>query len=186
MPIPLGILAAAGFRPPAAAGSYDLIESVLLSSNTASVTFSGLAAYASTYKHLQIRVVTRSNRASAASDLSMRFNGDSTSSYRVHAMDGDGSSVYSFSGANSYAYITQWMPAASATANAFFASTIDILDFASTTKNTTTRSSNGAISVVSLVSNGYFKTDAITSIEVFDRLASLVSGSRLSLYGVKG
>jgi hypothetical protein len=53
---PLGILSAAGAGG-GVAGDYELISSEILGTTAASVTFSSLGDYSSTYKHLQIRAV---------------------------------------------------------------------------------------------------------------------------------
>jgi hypothetical protein len=42
-----------------AAGSFDLLETQVLTSSAASVTFSSLSTYAADYQHLQIRIVSK-------------------------------------------------------------------------------------------------------------------------------
>jgi hypothetical protein len=189
MPITLGILAQSR-QAPVAAGSYDLIESVVLTSTTASVTFSGLAAYASTYKHLQLRMVARTNRGATGDDLSIQFNGDTGSNYTWHNLSGNGSSVTS----NAIAISNTWMgnyglAGGSTTSDVFSAQVTDILDpFAA--KNKTIRSLSGMASnnnVIDLTSGFWNNTASLTEIRVFLRLGtSYVSGSRFSLYGLKG
>jgi hypothetical protein len=190
MPITLGILAQARQAAPAA-GSYDLIETITLGSTTASVTFSGLAAYASTYKHLQIRAVTRSSVASNEDFQYIQLNGDTASNYRNHYLIGTGSSVLSGDITSSYpagildAFST---PGASFVANSFGASVIDLLDAYSTTKNKTVRilsGQAGTLNRVALSSGAWFNTASVTSITLDGVFGSYVSGSRFSLYGVK-
>ena len=196
MPIPLGILAVAGAGA-AGGGSYELIESSFISSNTASITFSNLDTYASTYKHLQIKFTGRTNRASEALDrIAIRFNNDSSSSYSTHNLYGTGSSVLSFffgASQTSINSVNHFDLFGSTEPNdRFGAGIIDILDFSNTSKNTTVRimSGIGGGSVGSriAISSGLFiNTAAITSVTILSAFAaSFVSGSRFSLYGIRG
>jgi hypothetical protein len=180
--IPLGILD----FPTAAAGSYNLLETEILTGTQASVTFSSLGSY-STYQHLQIRVVARSNRAATTDSIDLKLNG-ATTNYRYHALRGSGSSVASFSGTPAY-IDTSFIPAASDTANSFGPKVIDILDPFETTKTTTTRTLWGMSSNetwIGLFSGGWFDTSAITSIALECNTGSFITGSRFSLYGLKG
>jgi hypothetical protein len=67
---------------------------------------------------------------------------------------------------------------------------IDILDVNSTTKNKTMRSLGGMSfsygNWIELASAARFETNAITSIEVIGNAGNLGSGTRVSLYGIKG
>jgi hypothetical protein len=184
----LGILnsqaAAAGGGGPA----YDLLETQTLGTAAASVTFTGLGSYTD-YKHLQIRAVTESSRADGSSDsLRMRFNSDSGSNYADHELIGNGSSVTSGGGTTDpFMFIGQTV--SSTTANAFGSHITDILDFASSDKNTTIRTFSGFIpstnSNVQMRSGLYKTTSAITAFEVYCGEGNLTAGSRFSLYGVK-
>ena len=187
MPITLGILAQS--RQAVSAGAYELIESVLLSSAAGSVTFSGLSAYSSTYKHLQLRVVARGATASNLTDLQLRFNGDTAQNYVYHQLYGNGSSVVS----EAYPSINQTtgalIPAANATANSFGGGVIDILDAYQTTKFKTIRGLSGYTANTNyvLLRSGLWRvTDAISSMTLFAGAGNLESGSRFSLYGIKG
>jgi hypothetical protein len=80
---PLGILSAAGAGGVGA--TYELIESQILGSNQSSITFSSLATYASTYKHLQIRAAGKgSGNSFEETNVNLRFNGDTGSNYSAH------------------------------------------------------------------------------------------------------
>ena len=185
-PFPLGILAASGVS--AEAGDFELLETTTLASDTASVTFSGLGSYTD-YKHLQIRYVARTDRSGTNDYFRIRYNSDSTASYARHSLAGDGSSVFSFGGSTSFNASPE-VSGGSDVSNAYGASVFDILDFSSTSKNTTLRALGGASSNVAridLFSGAYFKTDAITSIELTSgNFANIVTGSRFSLYGIRG
>lgn len=181
MLIPFGIFSAS-----AVGSDYELIETQILGSTVASITFSGLATYASIYKHLQIRYTSRADTDSQT--LFATFNGVTGTSYATHRLYGQGSSVVSDAFTSRANLFVGSNGTTSNVANSFAAGVIDILDFASTTKNTTTRALSGLVGTASLVSlqSGLFNnTAAVTSITIFGNAGNLVSGSRFSLYGIK-
>jgi hypothetical protein len=188
MLIPFGVLSAAGAG--GVAGDYELIATELVGADTPSITFSSLATYSSTYKHLQIRTASRNSRTGFSTGVvSLRFNGDTSSSYTYHELFGNGSSVSSYAdGSQTSIRGAFFVAGASTAANAFGGGVLDILDPFSTTKNTTTRSLSGvADAAVALTSGAFFKTDAITSITLLGiGGTNLVAGSRFSLYGIRG
>ena len=162
--------------------TYDLIETTILGSAASSVTFSSLATYASTYKHLQVRMVTQ-----GPGSVSMRFNGvTSSGSYKDHRL-------YGFNGAVSSDTITtggMYLGAVSTTASGVFSSkVIEILDPFSSTKNKTIRTLSGRLSdapfIIELVSGLFISTASVTSINIFGS-SDMSVGSRFSLYGIKG
>ena len=194
MTIPLGILAAAGVR--AAGGSYELIETITVGSGgAASVTFSNLNTYSSTYQHFQIRWVAKSTRSGQnSSDFFWQINGDTTqANYRAHQLRGNGSNVASSdygSGSIYYGAIMQSFPGGNYT-NEFAAGVTDILDpFES--KNKTVRTLRGANVTwydgsgdIGLTSGVWLSTASMTSFTFKDRLANIAQNSRFSIYGLK-
>lgn len=183
MPFGLGFFATAGAG--GAAGSFDLLETQVLGSNTASVTFSSLSTY-SNYQHFQLRVTARMSFSDPERSLVLRFNADTASNYNNHGLFGNGSSAGSFYFADTYISIGSF-PAANATANAFGPGVIDILDPYETTKNKTVRSLAGTPTTpqISLRSGLWRNTAAVSSITLLDPTSNLVTGSRFSLYGIK-
>jgi len=173
------------FVPP---GDYELIASEILTGTEASVTFSNLGDYSSTYKHLQIRVAARSTRSGESDDpLDVRFN-SLTSSFFTHRLTGNGSSVASEGLTSRSGMRLGFIPAANSTANSFGGAVIDVLDAYSTTKNKTFRSLSGMTSAnfISLHSGSHATTSSITEIKLLPQFGSFVSGSRFSLYGIRG
>jgi hypothetical protein len=188
MPIPLGILAAAGFRP-SAAGAFDLLESTVLTGTQGSVEFTNLVSkYGTTYQHLQIRASFAGNDAN--NSPAIFFNGVTGSSYAWHFLNGDGSSVASGAAANQ-ANIFIGQGGTTANTNIFGGHVIDILDPFETTKNTTTRTLSGLLApgylnAIYLNSGVFLNTAAVNSITFTDRLGrSYTAKSRFSLYGIK-
>ena len=185
MPIPLGILAQ--FRPSVAAGAFDLLETQVLTSNQASVTFSGLAAYAANYRHLQIRLLGRDAGTGGFSSIGIRFNGDSSNIYARHELTGNGSSVSSAANSSeTQGFLGRFTHAGSA-ANSYAPMVIDLLD-AYASKNKTVRVLGGQTQdSVYLISTLWASTASLTSLSIQSRLGvDIVAGSRFSLYGVKG
>ena len=187
MLIPFGILSAAGAGGAAPAGAYELIQTTVLGTDTASVTFSSLGDYSSTYKHLQVRTLARVSAATTET-LLIRLNADTGSNYSWHGLSGNGSAVSSFAlTSNSYMGIGIH-PGSNSSANIFGLTVIDFLDTYSTTKNKTARSlggMNGATTTVRLHSGLWQNTSSLTSIQVFSEVSNFVAGSRFSLYGIR-
>jgi hypothetical protein len=185
MPIPLGIFAVAG----ASAGAlpaYEQIATQILSSNTASVTFSSIP---STYKHLEVRLTHREPSGNNNCDALIRLNGDTASNYSAHRLRTEGGSVNSDSLLDTY--IRYRVPGTNLT-GVWEGGILSILDYAQTTKNKTTRMLSGYVggnghSEVGLYSGSWRNTAAITSITFSSVNGNgIVSGSRFSLYGIKG
>tara|TARA_R110000764_G_scaffold110648_2_gene197211 strand:- start:1211 stop:1789 length:579 start_codon:yes stop_codon:yes gene_type:complete len=178
-----------------AAGAYDLLESEVLSTSSTSIVFDNLDVYASDYKHLQIRAVTRDTRAiSGANNVIMHFNGDTSGSnyYQLHYLKGaDSSATSGAEGVTSY-IIPYTQPSANDTTNAFAGAVIDLLDPFSSNKYTTSRSFRGVnldaaySTQVGLSSGLWMNTAALTEISLAPVVGSFAAYSRVSIYGVKG
>jgi hypothetical protein len=174
------------------AGDYDLLETTVLGSDTASVEFTSLnSTYGSTYKHLQIRYASRSTRTSDNLDsVAIQLNADTGANYARHGLFGQGSSVSSQASTSASRMDIGWQSTNNQTANIFGGGVIDILDSFDTGKNTTLRSlsgATGASSIIILNSGVYINTAATTSIKLFPGFSGLsfVTGSRFSLYGIR-
>jgi hypothetical protein len=146
----------------------------------------------STYKHLQIRVLSRDNRALTLNGLHMRINGDTGANYSYHTIYGLGSGTPGADGAGG-STLTDYVisTGSSADANTFAASVWDILDYSSTTKNKTVKMLNGVdlngSGRVYFTSAGWFNTNSITSLTFLcSGSASFVQYTQFALYGIKG
>ena len=172
-------------------GAYEAISTVTVGGGgSSSITFSSIP---STYKHLQIRVLSRSNRAYTLDALKLRFNSDSSNNYAFHYLNGDGSSA-SAGGLTSASltYVpTPNMAGNTATANIFGACVIDILDYTNTNKTQTVRMLGGT----DLNGSGYstfqsglwLSTNAVTQIDLTPEVGSSFNQySSFALYGIKG
>lgn len=186
MPIPLGIFATAGAS--ASGATYELISTVILSnSTTPTVDFTSIP---STYKHLQIRSSVRGWTATN-SNMSMRFNSVTSASYAWHGLAGAGSSVFSESAANTTFIPLEGISGNDTASGNFGGVIVDVLDYASTVKNTTIRAllghSDSTGSRIRLASGLFNNTSAISSITLgMANGGNFITASRFSLYGIKG
>lgn len=175
-----GLIGAAG----AEAGSFDLISTTILSSPASSVTFD-VSSYASTYKHLQIRMLARKDGANGA--ITMTMNGSGLS--YVHGLGASGTTVYSDSGSGNAA-IGVGLYSSPFGSNNYAMTILDLLDAFSSTKNKTVRILGGyADSIESNIwvrSGLWSSTSAVTSIVLNSTAVNFSSGSRFSIYGIKG
>jgi len=180
MPFGLGFFATAGAGGAGKAGSFDLLETQVLGSAQASVTFSSLSTYASTYQHLQIRTVIWSNQANF---IGMKVNG--TTGARSHVLRGRAGSVGSFTEPGGPYMIY----AGTSSSDPGFA-VVDLLDPFETTKNKVARAMTGFVTStpeISMTSNLWEVTASTTSLEIFHPNSpyTFSIGSRFSLYGIR-
>lgn len=169
-----------------------LIERVVLSSNTGSVTFSNLGAYAGIYRHLKIIYTAKSSTSlTNIFDARLRFNGDTATNYNYHYLQGIGTSVQS-QVVNTTSSISVATYPNNVTSTLFGSGIIDILDAFSTTKNKTVRTLSGtcnASTFVKLGSGLWRSTASITTVELAEATFGgyggvFLAGSTVSLYGV--
>ena len=176
----------------APSGAYDSIATVTVGSPVSSITFSSIPA---TYTHLQVRGITRNSANVGGDAASFRFNSDSSSSYTRHYLAGNGataSASYTTAVAEGYWGVNQ--ADGSRTAGVFTPVIFDILDYANTSKYKTVRvlsgtDDNGATCFVTLSSNVFIKTDAITSMTIYPYNVgsnNWAQYSSFALYGIKG
>jgi hypothetical protein len=182
MLIPLGILAASGAG---VASDYELIATAFGTGSSGTITFSSIPA---TYKHLQVRYTAKNTLSN--SFMLMRFNGITTNgAYRYHRLRGSGTVVSSSESGSTNAIEMDASMASSTTTGAVSAGVIDILDYASSSKNTTIRAlygQAGPANTIYLASGALFNTAAITSLSLITGANSFATTTRFSLYGIKG
>lgn len=185
-------LNAYGFsRAKGSAASYEQIATVIADGTSASITFSSIP---SSYKHLQIRMTHRAAYSFNGNLLHrLRFNGDTGSNYDWHVLEGQGSagSIYSQAGNNATDIRIGLTPASGTAANAFAASIFDVFDYTNTNKFKTSKTIQGSMTSAAnagLYSGLWRNTSAITSITLLNDVGfgNYVSGSRFTLYGIKG
>jgi hypothetical protein len=175
----------------AATGSYESIATATASGSATTLTFTSIP---STYKHLQIRGISKnSGTGSAASTFTAIFNSDNSANYAWHYIDANGTAATASGGASDTAITLR---RGSSTNNASYTNMfgsiiIDVHDYASTTKNKTVRyiagtDYNNTSGALALGSNLWMSTNAITSITLTSGSGNWVAGTTFALYGIKG
>lgn len=152
-----------------------------------SVTFSSIPG---TYNSLQVRI-SGFGTAAARSGIELTYNSDTTGSYIVHHLYGNGTTVTA-SGSTAQQAVNL-SPTGEGIRTLYpWTAIVDIIDYASTTKYKTTRSLTGSdangTGMIALNSCLWIKTAAISSIKVGIVAAgdTFASGTTIALYGIKG
>ena len=179
-----------GGAAPAAATSYESIQTTTLSASQQTISFTSIP---STYKHLQIRMIARSDRASnPASNVLLTFNSDTAANYSYHELDGDGASAYGGGSAGTSNVPMQRISGNTAGSNVFGALVVDILDYQNANKYKTLRYlggyDNNGSGEIYLGSGNWRSTSAVSRIDLqtINGTYNFVSGSSFALYGIKG
>jgi len=185
------------FLGPNAAYNPSSFESIATATGTGSsgtITFSSIP---STYKSLQLRILAKdSDAGGTTAAIRLQFNSDTGANYSTHTLFGDGSTVYALGSAsttntNSYGLLPD---SYAGTSNMMGASIIDIIDYASTSKNKTIRYfagfdtnavAGGSGGRVGMSSGAWYNTSAISSITLTNSRFNWTTNSVFSLYGVK-
>jgi len=170
----------------APSGAYDSIATTTVGSGGASsVSFTSIP---STYKHLQVRILTRSTFGANEWPIFVQLN-SSSSGYAYHDLQGNGSSASASGSSSQSLYQLGDTSAASGTASSFGVFILDILDYADTNKNKTGRTLYGydlnGSGKVGLRSGLWANTSAVTSLS-FGTGGNFAEYSSFALYGVKG
>jgi hypothetical protein len=189
MPIPLGIFATAGAGSAAAGPAYELISSTVTGSLQTSVTLSSIP---STYKHLQFRFVTRSTAGSGLRTLGIRVNGDSGANYSTHYLRNNGSSTQTGNDTGSSYMVSSY--ASSQVSDSYSIFVMDFLDYANTATFKTMRmitgmgQTSGSGTSAGLYLSNWHNTSAMSSVTFLavNGGDAFVTGSRFSVYGIKG
>ena len=178
-------------NPAVSFGSYESIATVTVGGGgAANVEFTSIP---STYTHLEIRSIIRSNRTGGDDDsFIVNFNSDTGSNYSYHYMFGNGVGPGVGATASQTKIFIPAIPATGSRATSIFAANVmSILDYKNTNKYKTIKAlgnfdANGAGSV-SLTSGLWQNTNAITSIklQVFEG-TGFEQYTQFALYGIKG
>ena len=170
-------------------GDFESIATTTVGSGgTATITFSNIPQ---TYKHLQIRALTRDTQA--GNDLGafrMTVNSDTSSTYTRHIVYGDGASALAGYNATTGYALTGLFVTGGSTASMFAVNIIDVLDYANTNKFKTFRVLAGADKNGSgqafLNSNLWQSSSAVTTLSFVPGASSnWAEYSSFALYGIK-
>lgn len=181
--IPLGILSAAGSSV-SSLTDYELIETAFGTGSSATISFSSIPA---DYKHLQVRWAAKSS--STGSNMNLQLNGVTSSVYARHYLRGQTTTISSASNTTTSNISFNDGMATSTTTGLVAAGIMDILDYASSTKNKTIRAlygQSGNTYQVYLLSGLYGETTPVSSLSFTAGTGNFTNITRFSLYGIKG
>jgi hypothetical protein len=155
--------------------TYTPLQSIVLTSATASVVFSNIN------QNYQDLILVQNTSTSSSGNIYLRYNDDSTSSYSCTVLNATSASINS--GRNSA--ITKGFIDSDAYAqnNFKYNAVTHIMNYSNTTtfKTALTKASNTGIGFTANVMT-YIKTSAISRIEVFANVGNLQAGSTFDLY----
>lgn len=168
-------------------GAFVSIATATGTGSSGTITFSSIP---SGYSSLQIRGIMRTDGSSTANII---LNGDTGSNYAAHQLYGDGTTAGG-GGVASSTSITQGGILGygnTAAANLVGAFILDIHDYASTTRNKTTRvftgrDDNSTATFLRLGSGLWMSTAAVTSVSIVLVSNNFTSQTSFALYGIKG
>jgi hypothetical protein len=191
MPVKIGGVWKTGIL---ASGAYEPIA-------TATVTTSGVrtlnfSSIPSGYSSLQVRGIVRVTAPSETSMRSMliKLNNSTTTTGAYHWLTGNGTSATASANSGGTSIYADVLIPTGADANPTYgAFTMDLIDYASTTKNKTMRmffggnhSGYSADNVIWLQSALWISTSAVNRLTFDSPSFDFVVGSTFSLYGIKG
>ena len=166
------------------ATTYTLINSNVLSSSTATVSFTSIPA---TYTDLVLRVSARDSADTPVAALVLRFNSDSSTNYSQTFLDGSGSAASSSNTSSSTADARVMIEPSTYTASTFGSFEIYIPNYLVSANKPYSyfgvTENNATASYIRANAALWRNTAAITSI-VMTAPNNFVSGSSFYLYGI--
>jgi hypothetical protein len=172
-------------------GNFDSISSYTVTGTDASITFSSIP---STYTHLQVRGIARSNGSLKTGPIFVTVNGDTGTNY------GSQGSLINHSGLGLIAYYDNAAPTyyaqrhtgSLAPSNYFGSTVFNIIDYKNTSKSKIFLGEIGGALAGATADNttsssfgGHWRnTNAITSITLTPNSGSWIAGTTFSLYGI--
>lgn len=188
----------AGTLSAGVAASTTAFESIASATGTGSSGTISFTSIPSTYQHLQIRYIGKedSTASAVARNIYIQFNSDTGStSYAYHELLGTGSAASASGSPNQNAIFLGDAIATShsSLANVVGVGFVDILDYASSTKNKTIKTMYGCDAntastafQINLRSGVWLSTSAITRIDIKTSSGNYTTASQFALYGIKG
>jgi hypothetical protein len=165
-------------------GAFDALSTVTVpAGGVASITFAGIP---NTYKHLQLRYITRND--GAAYYVLLRFNDDVGNNYSNHQLSGNGTNALATGNASDGSI---YLPRNGSTGQVFGAGVVDFLDYGNTSKNKTVRAfggydrGTGDGQAVDFFSGLWMNTSAINRITLTVFASIYSENSQFTLYGVR-
>ena len=165
----------------------EAIATTYLEADTGEVVFTSIS---SSYEHLQLRICDRSARSSGDA-LQIQFgtgggSPDSGTNYSYHNINGTGSSTGVGKTTGATFIQVGDTPSQDSDSEVYGGKVIDILDYASTSKNTTVLNLiNTGAARVYWSSGLWDATGAVDRIRLFNYSSNFIRGSVFTLYGIQ-
>ena len=177
--------AASNSVTPVTPTAFDSIATFTGNNTSSTVTFSSIP---STYKSLQIRINSMDGGASGGFAINMTLNNDTGANYTLHRVQGNGSAA-SATGGTGNSSASTIANAGGGAASTPAPAIIDLIDYASTSKNKTIRSFSGfdrnSAGLIRLYSSLWLSTAAVNRIDLTGT-NNFDTGTTIALYGIKG
>jgi hypothetical protein len=165
-----------------------MIANSTLSGDAANIDFTSIPSH---YAHLMVVCYARGDTAATTTNLLVRFNNDSGGNYDYQRVSGVAAAATAGESFAQTSCLVAAIPANTADANLFGATTFDVPHYANTANNKdlssqyankiTTTTGNLNVSAVA----GFWRSSAaITRITLLPAAGNLRSGSRATLYGL--
>lgn len=166
-----------------AAGDFDSIATISGTGSSGEITFSSIP---STYQHLQVRYSAMIS--SGGSTIYLQVNSSGGSNYARHRLVGNGTTATTGGNASTGSIEINGISIGLGTTHPG-SGIIDILDYASTSKNKTIRSLGGTdmngSGEIDFSSGVWLSTSAITSITIGVGAGNFTTNAKFALYGIK-
>lgn len=185
----LGIIASQNYSrvAPDTGAMFPLGMVSVGSAGSATVEFTSIP---STYTHLQLRALARTDYAAASIAFHINFNSNAATNYSSHELTGNGTSAAATASTTTQYPVLGDITGSSATSSVFGSVVLDILDYKNTSKFKTIRSLSGndrnGSGKLGLYSGNWRNTNAITSIQIIPGAGNFIQYSSFALYGIKG
>lgn len=172
--------AASNSVTPASPSSFESIATATGTGSSGTISFTSIP---STYKHLQIRLWNNNGNG-----IRLRFNSNTSAIYGYHRLRGNGTAASANASTSDTSIVN--ISETTSSANIGGVAIIDIIDYASTTKNKVTRTFTGydenGSGAIDLHSGLWISTSAINAIEIYATSGNFTTSSTFALYGIKG
>lgn len=186
----LGVVASS---KPKTIQAYESIATYTGAGNPGTITFSGIP---STYKHLQLRLSTKSLGSNAANSwYKWHVNGVNTGGqYSEGNLSGNGSTLTAYTSAiTGNNFESMFNPGSDTDAGVYGIYIIDFYDYANTSRWKAVNSYSGTMANTNTtrlgltqVGGSFNSTAAISSISLVSVYGAWATGSKFALYGIKG
>lgn len=174
----------------ASLSSYESIATATGTGSSGTITFSSIP---STFKHLQIRAIVKTDSTSVLGVGNLTFNSDSGANYTRHRIYGDGSTVVAdgTTGATSVVGAAWGAGSPTGSTNIVGPSIIDILDYTNSSKYKTIRfiggrDYNDTNGFIVAGSGLWLNTNSVTTITfTVTGGTNFTTQTQIALYGIK-